>query len=191
MTVLSKVCGVYQIRNLVNNKRYVGSAAGKKGLIGRWNNHRSCLIRRTHHNQHLQASWDKHGSDAFVFEVLAICESDECLPLEQKLLDSGKFEYNIFTHVVDSRGYRHTTETREKISASHVGREFSVASRKKMSEAKRYGENSNAKIKPDDVIEIRRLLKLDVTQADIASQFGVSRYVITDIKRGRTWGYIK
>ena len=59
MTVLSKACGVYQIRNLVNNKRYVGSAAGEKGLHGRWSNHKSCLKRGVGHNQYLQASWDK------------------------------------------------------------------------------------------------------------------------------------
>jgi len=28
--------GVYQIRNLVNGKRYIGSAAGKGGFQARW-----------------------------------------------------------------------------------------------------------------------------------------------------------
>ena len=98
---------------------------------------------------------------------------------------------NVFPYVVDSRGYRHTDETKAKISASHMGKKFSEASKQRMSEAKRYGGNSKAKIKPDDVREIRRLLALSIPQADIASRFGVSRYVVTDIKRGRSWSYIK
>lgn len=191
MTVLSNACGVYQIRNTVNGKRYVGSASGRRGLLGRWHNHSSCLTRGVHHNQYLQASWNKYGADAFVFEVLIICDSDQALEIEQQLLDSGDFEYNIFSHVVDSRGYRHSDETKAKISASHMGKRFSNVSRAKMSRAKRYGRVGSAKITVDDVREIRHLLKLGVRQADIAVRFGVSRYAVTDIKRGKTWSYVE
>lgn len=59
--------GIYQIRNLVNDKVYIGSAVdfGK-----RWNSHICSLNDQHHHSQKLQRAWDKYGIDAFKFEIL-------------------------------------------------------------------------------------------------------------------------
>lgn len=56
---------------------------------------------------------------------------------------------------------------------------------------KRGENNTTAKITDDDAREIKRLLLKNVPQAEIARRFGVSKYLVFDIKRGRTWKHIQ
>ena len=58
---------IYKIRNVVNGKFYVGSAADTRI---RFRQHRKLLRKGTHHCKHLQNSWNKHGEDVFKFEVV-------------------------------------------------------------------------------------------------------------------------
>lgn len=65
----SKESGIYKITNKVNNKIYIGSA---KRFKERFSGHISSLKNNKHQNKHLQASWNKYGTDAFVFEIIEI-----------------------------------------------------------------------------------------------------------------------
>ena len=78
--------GVYQITNIINGKKYVGSA---KTFKTRAAGHASSLKNGKHQNKHLQASFDKHGADAFLFEVIEIVEGDkgERYKIEQKYIN--------------------------------------------------------------------------------------------------------
>ena len=58
---------IYKIRNVVNQKFYVGSTTNKKQ---RWTTHRKKLRQGKHHCHHLQAAWNKYGEDCFKFEVV-------------------------------------------------------------------------------------------------------------------------
>jgi hypothetical protein len=49
--------------------------------------------------------------------------------------------------------------------------------------------NGQAKLTEDDVIAIRKLLGHE-TQRKIANRFGVSRVTVSDIARGRRWGWL-
>ena len=81
-----KKIAVYQIRNVISSKFYIGSSAN---LYERWRTHRNKLRAKTHPNPHLQASWDKHGEDVFKFEILAEFESvDDMLTCENGLIDT-------------------------------------------------------------------------------------------------------
>ncbi len=79
--------GVYQIRNLINGKVYIGSA---KRFKERGKDHLRSLERGKHHNKHLQASWNKYGTDNFVFEVIEVVNKNkkERQACEQKYIDS-------------------------------------------------------------------------------------------------------
>ena len=66
---------IYKIRNVVNQKFYVGSTIDKKR---RFRQHRRLLRRNAHHCKHLQAAWNKYGEDCFKFEVVE-CPIDESL----------------------------------------------------------------------------------------------------------------
>lgn len=83
--------GVYQIRNTVNGKIYVGSVAGKYGFCGRWSKHRNDLLKQHHHSVHLQRAWNKYGVDTFVFEILEECVPENCIEREQHYMDTLLF----------------------------------------------------------------------------------------------------
>jgi group I intron endonuclease len=67
MGVALKKIAVYRIRNIVSGKFYIGSSSN---LYERWRTHRQQLRSGKHSNHHLQASWLKHGEEAFKFEIL-------------------------------------------------------------------------------------------------------------------------
>lgn len=67
---------IYTIRNVVNDKFYVGSTTNTRE---RFRNHRNKLRRGCHHTPHLQAAWLKHGEDCFKFEVVEYVDSVENL----------------------------------------------------------------------------------------------------------------
>ena len=66
--------GVYQIRNLVNEKVLVGASPNLTGIINR---HKFALEMGKHANAALQADWNEFGADKFAFEIL-----DEIAPIE-------------------------------------------------------------------------------------------------------------
>jgi len=89
--------GIYQIRNVLNGKIYIGSSVS---LSDRKNNHFAMLRSGKHKNVKLQYSFNKHGESAFVFEVLeTIHRESEKFSREQYYLDTlkpfGENGYNI------------------------------------------------------------------------------------------------
>lgn len=65
--VIDNMNGVYIIKNIINNKCYIGSSIN---IHKRLTDHRSLLIRNAHHSYKLQASVNKHGIDKFDFRVI-------------------------------------------------------------------------------------------------------------------------
>lgn len=99
---------------------YVGSS---QDLAKRESNHRSALRRGYHENSIMQRVFDKYG--VFRFTILERCPTDQILEREQRLLD---------THCIDpkcanmaaivgppSAGWKHSDESRKKMSASQTG----------------------------------------------------------------------
>ena len=89
--------GVYQIRNLISGKIYIGSTVHFRD---RKYSHFKELRSGTHHSSRLQAAFNKYGENAFVFEPIEIVDhEDKLLDREQHYLDTllpfGKFGYNI------------------------------------------------------------------------------------------------
>ena len=68
--------GIYAIRNLVTQKKYVGSAVC---VSKRVDQHIRSLRRGRHHSIKLQRAWDKYGAAAFEFVVLAIVDEPTML----------------------------------------------------------------------------------------------------------------
>ena len=114
--------GIYWIRNLINNKIYVGSS---KDLENREYVHFSRLKNNHHANLHLQFSYNKYGKENFVFETLMTCHPDMLSFYEQQFLDQWKPEYNKSKYT-DSpmRGKSHTEETKEKMKLCHINRKY-------------------------------------------------------------------
>ncbi len=81
--------GVYRLRNLVNGKVYYGSTIDTDQR--EWQ-HFNALAAGKHCNRFLQASYKKHGRDAFVFEVVEECPEVDLLLREQVYLDSAALD---------------------------------------------------------------------------------------------------
>ena len=85
--------GIYQIRNLINNKIYVGSS---KNIQIRFYNHRSKLKNNKHNNTYLQNSYNKYGKENFVYEIIEFCKEYKKIELEQYWIDRlGVVDKNI------------------------------------------------------------------------------------------------
>ena len=85
--------GIFRVRNTVNGRFLLGSALNPGGAL---NGHRFQLLHGSHRNRALQADWNEHGADAFVFEVLQTVEpsdapgfdpADELALLEELWID--------------------------------------------------------------------------------------------------------
>lgn len=68
--------GIYRIRHLESGKCYIGSASN---ICERWYSHLGRLRKGNHHCRHLQFAWDKHGEDAFAFEVIERCLNEKVI----------------------------------------------------------------------------------------------------------------
>lgn len=117
--------GIYEILHVASGKRYIGSA---KNFHKRWIAHRNHLRRGTHHAPHLQHSWSKHGENSFEFKVLEHCEPEHLVKLEQVWIDWFSPAFNVCPTAGSSLGRAHSSETRSKISAKHLGRKHAPRS---------------------------------------------------------------
>lgn len=74
--------GIYKITNTANRKFYIGSSivCNKRQQV-----HFSRLKHGKHANKHLQAAWNKYGSDKFTFEVIAVLPDDVSVNLIERI----------------------------------------------------------------------------------------------------------
>ncbi len=66
--------GVFQLRNTVNNKIFVGSATDLEAI---WNRLKTELKFGSYPNALLQNDWNQFGSENFVFEILGEIKQDD------------------------------------------------------------------------------------------------------------------
>jgi group I intron endonuclease len=66
--------GIYLIRNLINNRIYIGLS---KNVIKRLTQHRSNLKCNRHKNPHLQSSYNKYGYENFEFKLIESCKEED------------------------------------------------------------------------------------------------------------------
>jgi len=121
--------GIYRIRNIVNDKCYIGSAAyfaSRKGV------HFHNLRHNKHCNNHLQRAFNKYGEDSFVFEILCVCLPEDLISLEQHYIDTYIPEYNICRIAGNTLGVVCSEETRKKISIAHTGKKLSQEHKEKV-----------------------------------------------------------
>lgn len=124
--------GIYQIRNLINQKRYIGQSCR---LVDRRYTHFRLLKLNKEHTPHLQNAWNKYGEDNFVFEVLMYCDVDKLDFYEQVFIDKLHPEYNVRKEATSNRGHKTSEETKMKISKANTGRVYTEEQKKRMGDA--------------------------------------------------------
>lgn len=144
---------IYQIRNLTNDKVYVGSAVD---FERRKKRHLQQLKNGIHHSLPLQRAFNKYGFENFVFEIIKECEKEVLFKEEQQYLDIMKpFDsngYNVSRSACGCRlsgvnhafygkfgkdnpnfGKKRTQEQKDAISLCLTGKKLSEETKKKMS----------------------------------------------------------
>ena len=202
--------GIYRIRNLRNQKCYVGQAA--QSFEKRWNHHRHSLLHGKHRSPYLQKAWNKSGEQAFAFEVIEEIprgqKSDEefgqvLVVREQYWLDRLQpfppHGYNIARYAGSQLGYQHSEESKRKMSKAGRGRELTDEWKQSISDSllakgitRSQAERDNlsakrARLRKDEVFEVLDMYVDGVSMEEIAQRFGVSTAGISKIIRGKSY----
>ena len=143
--------GIYEIRNMTNGNRYIGSSSDLKS---RRRTHFSELRTGIHGSPHIQNAFNLYGEAQFEFTVLYECDVSELERCEQEEIDLLKPEYNHRLVVNTNRGLKNSEETRRKLSAAlkgrispNLGRKFSEEWCKNLSESHKGYKYSDARKK--------------------------------------------
>lgn len=101
--------GIYSLTS-PSGKSYIGSTLNCKR---RQNQHFRDLKKGTHHNQKLQAAWEKYRK--LDFRVIIVCRKEDLFFYEQLCLDKLKPAYNINPSAVGARGLKWSEESKAKL----------------------------------------------------------------------------
>ena len=209
---LKNKSGVYQIRNLINDKVYVGSS---NNLYIRRSVHFNYLVQKKHINSYLQNAYNKYGEINFLFEVIEYCDEKSLLLVEQKWMNNKRsYErdkgYNISKVAGRNpwpKGKPRSEQTKEKLRKAFRGRVFSEEWKRKISEnrknikpsketiekfkkiPKKKGEESNrAKFTWKQAREIRECYyNSEVTYKQLAEKYRVSVSGIQNVIKNRSF----
>lgn len=96
-----KTTGVYKIYFDMSDKVYVGSTYGKRGFYGRWLTHISQLVNNKSKLFRLQSAFNKYTGSGMKFEILELCDKEQCLIREQYYIDL----FNSYDNGYNSRKY--------------------------------------------------------------------------------------
>lgn len=149
--------GIYSITNTVNGKVYVGQT---EDIERRWKQHRHLLNRGKHSNSHLQRSWRKYGWSSFRFRTIEEIPSPAPLTeaearwIKDLHAKDRRRGYNTADPVDGMTGFKHSDESKARMSKLAKGRKISPETRAKMSKALK-GKSWTAKHR-ERAVESRR-----------------------------------
>ena len=146
---MEKVCGIYCIKNLINNKCYIGQS---QDIMYRWRREKMFLNGdATAWNAHLQNAWKKYGEENFSFSIIEECPIDKLD--EREIFWIAYFDSfnNGYNNTIGGSGMRGmpawnkgiklSDEYKLKLSEAHKNYQHTEEQKKKISE-KLVGENN-------------------------------------------------
>lgn len=115
---------IYKVTNLVNGKIYIGKTLSR---LGQRKNEHISGAKTTKYTSALHLAINKYGADGFTWEIVDKCLfSDQLGELEKyyikKLNCKAPIGYNLTNGGEGVPGYKHSEETRRKMSESHKGK---------------------------------------------------------------------
>lgn len=129
-------------------------------VVTRARKHKEALRRNSHHNYLLQRSWDKYGEKCFSFALLELCDVSE-------LTEREEFWISYFDTLNPKRGFNIIEPSMSLKGEDHY---LSI-------------------LTEDQVIEMLRLMHT-VSNKDLASKYGVSASIISNIRCGYAWRHV-
>lgn len=164
--------GVYMIRNLMTNQKYIGSAINVRK---RCRSHKRELIKNIHGNSELQDNWDKYSPKDFKFELIQNCPEEKLREREQYYINfykTSNIELGFNIYPAEMEGMKIPDKVKQKISIAtkkamakpEVKERLSIAQKKRFSnpeERKRMREILDPIVKSKEFAnEHRELAKL-------------------------------
>ena len=158
MPYANELTGVYKVANKATGHCYVGQSTRVKKRV---HEHFRLLRKNIHPNPELQASFNKHGEQAFYWSLEVVCEDPQDLDQLEEIFLQGHawFDEKKLFNISDfakspMKNRQHSPETRERISCGRRAASFNYASsgyRKKLQDARLKQWLS----KPDFVAKVR------------------------------------
>lgn len=165
------IWGVYFIRNIQNNKIYVGSS---NDIVRRWKNHCSDLIYQNHINKHLSAAWLKYGQDSFVFELKEIYEPNDKFDKKENL-DCLRKREQYYINLYD------TSNNKKGYNESNLATNPSINITEKLL-------NGERAISPQQFYKVvDLLLNSELNLREISDETGVKYTTVKDIYQKREY----
>lgn len=205
--------GIYSIRCLINNKRYIGSCSNFKN---RKNIHFGLLKNNVHSNKLLLEDYNKYGKINFVFEIIEKIQNNDNTLIEKENYWMDYYKTNIKKYGNDF-GYNQRYANRvnkEKISQSRKGQKLKEETKRKISEklkgreSKRKGnklseehrnnikkavqesKNPKSKLTLEQCKNIYNLANCsNYTINELSTMFNVTVQTIYNIKKGNHWSF--
>lgn len=187
--------GIYIIKNIVNNKVYVGQTF--QNFQRRYWHHYWKLKDNTHDNKYLQASWNKYGEKNFIFQVIEvvddvnIIENREIFWINYYL--KNNLSYNMALGGGGKRGVPMSEDAKKIVGAKNrahnLGKVASDETKRKMSEI-RTGKRVyryNDKLDDSQVIIIKNKLIRGEKPAEISKELNIPYKVINNIYSGNSY----
>jgi len=172
--------GIYRVFNAITNKSYIGKT--EKSFRERLNSHIKTLNSKTHHNKHLQTSFNNQG-EYFCFEIIESFDNNSDVDLNSlemyyiREYDSYKNGYNQTLGGEGLLGVVVSEETKMKVLKANKGM-F-------------YGEShSQSKVKEEDVISICKMIIDGKTNNEISHELDISSSIIRHIRNGDRWSHV-
>jgi len=183
------------IKNIVNNKCYIGQSV-EKDINTRWKSHKRNININTNKSSPLYSAFRKYGLDKFEFKIICICFDDACDNLEIEYiskfnsiapngynLESGGNKNKIIHPETCKKislaltGIKHSEERKLKNSNGQKGRKMSDESKKKMSESRK-GKKLNLSIEAKEKL-INRLKGHPVSE--------LTKQRVAEANKNRIW----
>lgn len=203
--------GIYEIRNTINGKRYVGSAVD---FGNRWRVHAQSLARGDHHSRALQRAWVRYTPRAFQFNKLLACSKEDLIMYEQICMDALKPEYNCAPKAGSQLGLKmgeeakakmadaarrtrnftgktHSAESRAKISASRKGKGGGPRTPERLAKIAEAMRAAKSVLNEEKVRLIRQMKSSGYPHKAVAEAVGCSYWAVADVVRGRCFGWVK
>lgn len=151
--------GIYKILSKKTNRVYIGSTID---LVRRWREHKKLLKGQRHHSSFLQNHYNKYGIGDLEFIILEKCNKENLIDKEQFYLDTNKCEFNVLKIAYSVWGFKHSKETKDKISKTLQGHVHSSTTKDKISKALKGKERD---------VKLKIKLSIPVEQYDLEGNF--------------------
>ncbi len=144
------ISGIYEIVS-PSGDRYIGSSAD---IANRWRHHRSELKLGYHRSKTLQLAYRQSGGQV-VFRMLLKCDPSMCVFYEQRAITTLRPQYNSAPFAASMLGFKHSDESKTRMSISASKRRASMETRLLM------GTQRSAWLKTEDgIAHLKRLATL-------------------------------